>query len=277
MLRKEIFMEKALVTGGFGFIGFHLVERLLSEGIEVIAIDEMPAHKKNVQEEMKMRVGRNALLTIIEEKVENCPLQKWMKEVDVVFHLAASPSEECEWQTLDKVIENNVNVTTKLVNSLHKNIRLVYPSTIEVYGEREGVVTENTPTNPITPYGITKLASENVIKKNCLKKGNPFVILRLPTVYGPWNHHSVPDEPADDVLYVDDVIDALMLAATTKAVNEVYHLTSKNEEETNEKERPMILSSEKSKRLLQFTAKTSLQEGLKKLKEHIKKSDFFLN
>lgn len=292
--RKGIAMKKALVTGGFGFIGFHLVDRLLTEGIEVIALDQMPDERKAIQEEMKMRVGRNALLTIVAEKIERCDLPALTRGVDVVFHLAGSTSEDSDWQTFENVIENNVNVTRMLIEALEKGTRLVYPSTVEVYGGRTGEVKETTPTNPTTPYGITKLASENLIKRLCPKRGIPYVILRLPTVYGPFQRETMTyqqvltgierptiDRSTVDVLYVDDVVDAFLLAATTKSINEIYQLSSNNKGEwftgmkllekndcINEKE-TMFLSGEKAERVLQFRAKTPLEEGLKKQKEHI--------
>lgn len=289
-------MKKALVTGGLGFIGFHLCQRLILEGIEVIAVDEMPVRRKEEQEEMEMRLGRNALLTIVNEKLEKASLSQLVKDVDVIFHLAASTSTDSKWPNLAEVIENNVNLTRKLVEASPETARLIYSSTVEVYGERPGKVTERTPTNPTSPYGITKLASETVIQKTCRKRGIPYVILRLPTIYGPWQREDMTyqqiisgigtpavDRSTLDVLYVDDAIDAFLLAATTTKVNEVFHLSSGQDgawyegirllepwNDTFERGRfRTTLAPEKSEAMLGFRAKTALKEGLAKQREHV--------
>ncbi|NEU29693.1 NAD(P)-dependent oxidoreductase [bacterium LRH843] len=289
-------MKRALVTGGLGFIGFHLCQRLILEGVEVVCIDEMPDAKKAEQEEMAMRLGRNSLLTMINDNVENVKLTDCLKDVDVIYHLAASTSADSKWPKLSAVIENNVNLTRKIVEAIPKKARFIFSSTVEVYGERPGVITERTPTNPTSPYGITKLASESLIKKACQEKEISYVILRLPTVYGPWQREDMTyqqlitgmtnparDRSTLDVLFVEDVVDAFLLAATTKKVNEVFHLSTGSEGAWYEgigllaqEELPFMrspikasLSNEKSEKLLGFRAKTNLKEGLAKQSEHM--------
>ncbi len=289
-------MRKVLVAGGLGFIGFHLCERLLLEGVEVIAVDPMPPHKKEVQEEMILRIGRNSLLTIIEERIEHVLSSPQLKEVDVIFHLASLTSVQNDWSNMGKVIENQVNVTRRLVEAMPANARLIYASSIEVYGERCGIVTEKTPTNPRSLEGIAKLANEEMIKKLCVQKGVPYIIVRLPTIYGPWQRDDmtyqqillgakqpIRDGSTIDVLYVDDVIDAFLLAAKTKSINETFHLSSKRDaawyeglqllgyegELTHKGKLTTSLSAEKAEQLLGFHAKTPLEKGLLKQREHL--------
>ncbi|TWI57218.1 NAD-dependent epimerase/dehydratase family protein [Halalkalibacter nanhaiisediminis] len=289
-------MKKVLVTGGLGFIGYHLCERLILEGIEVIAVDEYPDRKKAEQEEMELRLGRNALFTIIRGKLEKMEMGTLLKDIDVIFHLAASTSIDSKWSTLARVIDNNVNLTKKLIEASPKTARIVYPSTIEVYGERTGIITERTPTNPTTPYGITKLASESLIQKLCPKRNMSYVILRLPTVYGPWQRDDMTyqqlllgkippelDRSTLDILYVDDVVEAFLLAASTMKTNEVFHLTScldgawfeglqllgVDPELYKKRCLKTTLLAEKSENLLGFQAKTTLKEGLAKQREHV--------
>ncbi|MFC0469332.1 NAD-dependent epimerase/dehydratase family protein [Halalkalibacter kiskunsagensis] len=289
-------MKKALVTGGLGFIGFHLVQRLLMEGIEVIVVDEMPQEKNEVQEEMWMRIGRNDLATLLNEKVENIDLLSVLKDVDTIFHLAAQTSSDSKWPKLAKVIENNVKLTKKLVKAIPERAILIYASTVEVYGERPGLITERTPTNPTSAYGITKLASERLIENECKERGISYSILRLPTIYGPWQRSDMTyqqiilgkkdpeiDRSTLDVLYVDDCIEAFLLAANLHQKNEIFQLTSGQEEAWYEgirllgcreiKKKSKIkttLSSDKSTTLLGFTPQITLEKGLAKQREHVK-------
>ncbi|KHF38412.1 NAD-dependent epimerase/dehydratase family protein [Halalkalibacter okhensis] len=289
-------MKKALVTGGLGFIGFHMVERLLLEGSEVVIVDNMQTEMKAEQEEKWMRIGRNDLATLIDERLEDINLEKVLKDVDVIFHFAAATSSDSKWPRLAKVIENNVNLTKKLVNAIPKKAKLIYASTVEVYGERPGEITERTPTNPTSAYGITKLASERLIEKECKERGIAYQIVRLPTVYGPWQRPDMTyqqilqgkteieiDRSTLDVIYVKDCVEAFLLAACINSVNEVFHLTSGQEGAWHEglrllgheklKQQNRIrttLSNEKSITVLGFTPKTPLEKGLAKQREHVK-------
>lgn len=159
-------MKRVIVTGGMGFIGFHLCQRLVENGIEVMAVDERPKERQAEHEEKEMRIGRNALFRLYSEKVENVNLTELLKKADTVFHLAASTQIESHQGThLSSMIENNVQLTKRLLQACRKGVRFIYPSTVQVYGERTGVISERTSVNPTTPYGITKLASELIVQK----------------------------------------------------------------------------------------------------------------
>ncbi|MDT8859620.1 NAD(P)-dependent oxidoreductase [Alkalihalobacillus sp. MEB130] len=289
-------MRKALVTGGLGFIGFHLVERLLSEGIEVVIIDQIPDEKKEELEEKWLRIGRNALVTLMDKRLEDVQLEKVVKDVDVIFHLAAATSSDSKWPKLAKVIENNVSLTKMLVGATPKNCKIIYASTVEVYGERPGQITERTPTNPTTAYGITKLASERLLAQECKKRGITYHILRLPTIYGPWQRSDMTyqqillgktdfemDRSTLDVLYVNDCVEAFILAAGIKEKNEIFHLSSGKEgawyeglrllghdESGGSKQFKTTLSTEKITTILRFTPQVPLEKGLAKQREHVK-------
>ncbi|MCK0472656.1 NAD(P)-dependent oxidoreductase [Halalkalibacter sp. APA_J-10(15)] len=289
-------MGRALVTGGLGFIGFHLCERLLNEGYEVILVDSMRDDIDVEKEEKWMRIGRNASLTFHNEMIENMDLKKMMKKVDIVFHLAALTHADSKWPRLTEVIEKNVTVTERLIHASTSETRFVYASTVEVYGERPGKITEKTSTNPTSPYGITKLASERLIMRECKKKGIPYYIFRLPTVYGPWqrsdmmfqqlllgNENANVDRSTADLLYVEDCVDGLLLAATTKKHNEVYHLSTgrigewfsgltlinKDHPKLAHKRPTVHVSNHKATDDLGYQVKTSLQEGIAKQKQHV--------
>jgi UDP-glucose 4-epimerase len=289
-------MKKALVTGGLGFLGFHLVQKLLNEGVQVVIVDEITDERREEQEEKWMRIGRNDLVSLLDQNLEQTDFQDIMKSVDVVYHLAASTSNDSKWKKLQKVIENNVNLTKKLVKTIPANAKLIYASTVEVYGERPGKITERTPTNPTSPYGITKLASERLIQKECRNRNIKYNIIRLPTVYGPWQREDMTyqqiitgnrkpnkDRSTLDVLYVEDCVEAFYLAATKGIPNEVFQLASGVENSwfkglellecrdlINKNPIKTVLVPDKANNLLGFQPKTTLEKGLAKQREHVK-------
>ncbi|MGO4889329.1 NAD-dependent epimerase/dehydratase family protein [Anaerobacillus sp. MEB173] len=298
-------MKKVIVTGALGFIGFNLCERLLQEGIEVYGIDCMlDDNRKSMQMEKLQYFTRNSQFHFINKSIENINFEEILPGTQVVFHLAAATKTDSKWERLRETIHHNVKCTKKIIQSCTKNTRIVFASTIQVYGERYGVVTESTPTNPITPYGLTKLAGESILLQEQKKRNVPIVILRLPTVYGPWQRPDMTyyqllmnkdikqnesieiDRVVEDIVYVDDVVEALMLAAKTKAENEVFNITSGELDEwykgrslitgkdvgnaQNERLR-MRISTEKARNVLGFSKKTPLVEGVKKQEEHFKK------
>ncbi|WP_017726901.1 NAD-dependent epimerase/dehydratase family protein [Halalkalibacterium ligniniphilum] len=291
-------MQKAVITGALGFIGFHLCEHLVQEGVEVIAIDDTRGpHTQEVYEEKQLRIGRNALFTFVNQRVEDCNLTKLLKGADVIFHLAAATKSDSKWPYLPEVIKTNVHVTKTLLHACVPPARFIYASTVEVYGDRVGLITERTPTNPSSSYGVTKLASEEIVKNEARKKGLDYIILRLPTVYGPWQRDDMTyqqilvgkeqmteDRSTLDVLYIDDVIEGLLLAAKTKAVGEVFHLTTGkenlwykgksyllNNKTLTKPLHKVSLCPKKAKTQLGFEAKMSLSEGLEKQREHVTK------
>ncbi|GAE35424.1 NAD-dependent epimerase/dehydratase family protein [Halalkalibacter akibai] len=289
-------MEKVVVTGGLGFIGFHLVERLLAEGIQVVIIDQISDEKREEQEEKWLRIGRNDLVTLIDENLERVNFSKVLKGVDVVYHLAASTSNDSKWKKLQKVIENNVEITKKIVESIPPKAKLIYSSTVEVYGERPGTITERTPSNPTTPYGITKLASERLIQQDCVKRNIVYNIVRLPTVYGPWQRSDMTyqqiltnepnpgkDRSTIDVMYVEDCVEAFYLVATKNIANEIFHLATGEElswfkgldllecsELVPKSPIKSFLSPDKTRNILGFVPQVSLEKGLAKQREHVK-------
>ncbi|WP_062048005.1 NAD(P)-dependent oxidoreductase [Bacillus sp. JCM 19034] len=289
-------MRRALVTGGLGFIGYHLCERLLYEGYEVIVIDTFQEEKDIEKEEKWMRIGRHDLLTFINDSLENMDLKSLLKKVDIVFHLAALTHADSKWPRLTEVIEKNVTVTERLIHACRSKTKFVYTSTVEVYGERPGKITEKTPTNPTSPYGITKLASERLIIRECKKKGISYYIFRLPTIYGPWQRGDMMfqqlllgkknvnlDRSTIDLVYVEDCVNGLLLAANSENENETYHLSTgkvgewfralslidPNHPKLTQQQPIVQLSADKAEGDLGFKVKTSLKEGIEKQRQHV--------
>lgn len=296
---QVIALKKVLITGVMGFIGFHLCQRLLNDCIEVIGIDSMEGiYDQKIFEEKWMFIGRNANFHFYEESLEQLPLKKLLNDVDVVYHLASTRDEGHELET---VKQKNEEIAKKLVESCRENSRLIFPSTIEVYGKQTGEITEKTPTNPISSYGIAKLAEESVILR---EKAN-VIILRLPTVYGPWQPQNmalhrllfanitgteanISDENSTiDLLHVDDVVESLFLAGICSYENEIFNISSGKSRQWHQakafifgkKDCPakdhhwpkVYVSGKKAKKLLKFEPKISIEEGVKKQKEHMLK------
>ncbi|MCL6548441.1 MAG: NAD-dependent epimerase/dehydratase family protein [Alicyclobacillus sp.] len=133
---------KALVTGGAGFIGSHLVEALLEEGHEAIALDDL----SNGRVEFLEHVAHHPRLTFVRGDVRDADLvRRWLKGCDVVFHLAAVLGvKRCMEQPLH-VIEANLDGTRAVLQAAHREgVKVVFASTSEVYGK-----------NPQLPYKET--------------------------------------------------------------------------------------------------------------------------
>ena len=155
---------KILVTGGAGFIGSHLTDRLLNEGFEVSVIDNLDTGRL---ENIAHHQGRRNFHLIKGDIRDSNLVKETMKEVDIVFHEAALASVTLSVE--NPILTNDINVTGTLnllkASSDHHVKRFIFASSAAVYGDtsspqkREGM----TP-NPKSPYGVSKLAAENYVK-----------------------------------------------------------------------------------------------------------------
>ncbi|MFZ5827516.1 MAG: NAD-dependent epimerase/dehydratase family protein [Bacillota bacterium] len=161
-------MARFLVTGAAGFIGSHLVELLRTEGNEVTGVDLRP--ETDVQGD---------LLTL-----DLAPL---LDGVDYVVHLAGQPGVRESWYEFPNYSRGNIETTQRLLEALRgrKLKKFILASTSSVYGEAPMPAKEDGPTLPISPYGATKLAAEQLCDLYGRIAGIPWVALRYFTVYGP--------------------------------------------------------------------------------------------
>jgi UDP-glucose 4-epimerase len=300
-------MRKALVTGGLGFIGYHLCEKLLNEGIEVIAVDNCEkANKKSIQEEMLLSIGRNANFKYMNKRFGNVVSSSLLEGLDCVFHLA-SPFITRSWNNFAHIIYSHLAETKALTAACKsKNIPLVYTSSIEVYGPRFGIVTEKASMSPISKLGILKTAVEALLHEEVRRNEKGLCILRLPTVYGPWQgeegtYHQliltqirgemskvVEDSCKVDIVYIDDVVEALWRAGNNKTLFGTYNVGSGEKDQwkkgvellSNDYSRlllqeplPMEISINKFKKQFNYSPSTSLQAGLSKHKKHIEQME----
>jgi len=184
-------MAKNIVTGAAGFIGSQLVETLLQQGEEVIGIDEFndyyePMLKRKNIAHLNLLPG----FTLIEGDMQFLNWQALLKDVDVVYHQAAQAGVRASWgQSFRGYTERNINATQVLLEAAKdaKHLkRLVFASSSSVYGDAETLPThEEICPQPVSPYGITKLAAELLCRQYYKNFGVPCVLLRYFTVYGP--------------------------------------------------------------------------------------------
>lgn len=176
--------KKALVTGGAGFIGSHLVDALLELGVEVTVIDNLSAGKL---ENLQHHQGDERLLVVNVDISSIDEIEPYFIGVDVVFHNAASKKNICLFnpaRDLDVNARSALNIM--LLAQKYGIKKVVHASTGSVYGEPESFpVTEEHKLNPTSYYGVSKLAGERYVDVfNKLYDINT-TILRYFHVYGP--------------------------------------------------------------------------------------------
>lgn len=178
-----------VVTGGAGFVGSHLVERLLAEGRRVVCVDNFaPFYSRHLKRRNLARAMGHPGFRLVEVDVCSRRLRDALEgeEVSAVVHLAARPGVRQSFRQPAPYLRDNV-VGTLNVASLCRQMgvrRLVLASSSSVYGITEGAVSEDAPCRPISPYGASKLAAEAVASV-LASQGTEVLTVRLFTVYGP--------------------------------------------------------------------------------------------
>lgn len=238
---------KALVTGGAGFIGSHIVDRLLNDGHEVVVLDDFSTgHRSNLAEHRS--------LTVIEGDISNFEtVKKCMSEIDWVFHKAAVASVP---KTVNDPVGSslvNYQGTLYLLEAARSNNvkRFVFASSAALYGDEPTFPKVETMC-PVTlsPYAVDKLASESACGIYTKLYGLETVCLRYFNVYGPKQDPSSPysgvisiftdmlkknevptifgdGNQTRDFVYVSDVVEANMKAVTTeKCAGQFYNIAT---------------------------------------------------
>jgi len=235
--------KRVLVTGGAGFIGSHLVDRLVDEGCRVVVLDNLSSGSL---ENIRGHLGSRKVRFIEGDVRSSEAVEEAMKDADLVCHSAAVVS--VPYSMREPLLTHEVNATgtlNLLIASLNHEVeRFVYLSTCAVYGEPEHLpVDEAHPTNPISPYAASKLAAEHYCKAFQQAYGLKTTILRPFNVYGPRQNDGVVAEfvqrmkqgsppivcgngrQTRDFLYVLDAVDAIVLALRHDgAVGEVFNI-----------------------------------------------------
>ncbi len=239
---------KVLVTGGAGFIGSHIVERLLSIGVsQVIVVDSLEFG--NVD-----KVGSDPRVHIIPfaiESPESAAALAHIHECDYVIHLAARKHNQSK-HSPKSMFDGNIFGTEQAIEQAVrlKAKRIVFSSSLYAYGRWSGGPMKETETpQPSTLYGISKLAGEQLCAWGHRYHGLSYNILRYFFVYGPRQYPGtgyksvivknferiLQTEPAIikgdglqtlDYVYIDDVVDATLAALTSSAEREVFNIGS---------------------------------------------------
>lgn len=181
---------KALVTGGAGFIGSHLSERLLDDGAEVVALDCFTDYYPRPLKERNLAALANRPgYRFVEGAIADTDLPALLGGVTHVFHLAAQAGVRKSWGRDFQIYTGlNVDATQRLLEAcVGRPIeRLVYASSSSVYGDDVALpMREDALPQPVSPYGVTKLAAEQLCHLYFVNHGVPTVSLRYFTVYGP--------------------------------------------------------------------------------------------
>jgi len=180
----------ALVTGAAGFIGSHLVAALLDRGMEVRGIDCFTDYYPRNTKESNLDVNRRRPgFRFIEDRIQTTDLAALLEGVTHVFHLAAQAGVRKSWGRDFRIYtDNNVDATQQLLEAcvgrpLH---RFVYASSSSLYGDAAAIpMREDALPQPVSPYGVTKLAAEQLCYLYYVNHGVPATSVRYFTVYGP--------------------------------------------------------------------------------------------
>ena len=240
-------MTRTLVTGAAGFIGSHLVDRLLADGHEVIGVDSFSDYYARERKEANL-VGarRDAHFELLEADLSDLVddgsaiacLHGALSDCDVVFHLAAQPGVRSSWAAgFRAYMEANILVTGALMSAAESASvpRVVYASSSSVYGHSASLpMCEDQPCAPVSPYGYTKLGAERAVAAFGERTGAVTAVLRFFTVFGPRQRPDMAFQRAiesacrgepfhmfgdgtqtRDFTYVDDVVDAIVRSLDT--------------------------------------------------------------
>lgn len=181
---------KALVTGAAGFIGSTLATALTDRGADVVGVDCFTDYyARSIKEQNLAALRTRPTFRFVEAPLQTAPLDDVLEGVTHVFHLAAQAGVRGSWgDQFRTYTTNNVDATQRLLEAVKDRPieRLVYASSSSVYGDVAAIpMREDAYLQPLSPYGVTKLAAEHLCHLYYVNHGVPAVSLRYFTVYGP--------------------------------------------------------------------------------------------
>jgi len=240
--------RRALVTGCAGFLGSHLSERLLADGYEVVGIDCFTDYyAREIKESNVARLREEPRFTLLEMDLSSAPVEGLLEGIDEVYHLAAQAGVRGSFgDSFELYVRNNVQATQRLLEQAARNPveAFVYASSSSIYGNAAVSPTpEDAPRQPISPYGMTKVATEDIAGVYHRNHGVPTVGLRYFTAYGPrqrpdmafnrFIRNALAGKPiailgdgmqVRDFTYVEDVVDGTRAASARGRAGAVYNI-----------------------------------------------------
>jgi len=242
---------RALITGGAGFIGSHLLERLVSQDVEVTILDNLSSgSKKNIHPSL----NKGNAHFMRGDCTQTSDVEEALKDVDTVFHLSANPEVRLELNDPKTCFQQNIYATHILLEAMRRSQihTIIFTSTSTVYGDAKITPTPETyPTRPISLYGASKLASEALITSYAYTYNWNTLILRLANTVGPRSTHGVLSDFINQLkkdpttleilgdgtqtksyLHIHDCIDAL-LTALQQTKDQVSILNIGSEDQVN--------------------------------------------
>lgn len=248
---------KVLVTGAAGFIGSRLCARLLGEGVSVVGVDCFTDYYPRwIKERNVAPLVRNKRFTLIPADLNDLPLDRTLRNVESVFHLAAQAGVRASWgRSFSDYVRHNIQATQRLLEAAKDRPlrRIVFASSSSVYGlTRDLPMTESSAVKPLSPYGVTKLAAEALCVLYAKNYGLPAVSLRFFTVYGPGQRPDMAfhkffravrngrpitvfgsGRQTRDFTFVDDIVEANIAALERGRAGEVYNIGGGHRETLN--------------------------------------------
>lgn len=180
---------KILVTGGAGFIATNTVEELVRRGWTVRLVDCLTDYYDLGQKRSNLHLSSMSNeVEFLQMNLATDDLEPALSGVTHILHLAAQPGVRASWERFDEYVTNNILATKRLLDAAVQSgvARLVYASSSSVYGDApEYPTTEGAPLRPRSPYGVTKLAAEQLCIAYSENHNLSTVSLRYFTVYGP--------------------------------------------------------------------------------------------
>ena len=238
---------KALVTGGAGFIGSHLVDHLISNGKQVRVMDNLVSGSLD---NLSQWIDDPRLEFIEADLLDKSAVSKALEGCDEIYHLAANPEVNAKNASPEDHFRQNIEATYNLLEAMRQNGEqkfIAFTSSSTVYGEPEQIPTREDygPLIPISLYGASKLACEALLTAYASIYGFRAIIYRLANVVGPRSNHGVtydfvqklkvnPRElevlgdgsQSKSYLYVSDCVSGIMKGITKGNTVDIYNIGS---------------------------------------------------
>jgi len=233
---------KALVTGGAGFIGSHLVRALLARGDDVLVLDNLSSGARANLADLPVEL-------LVADLGEADPVRAATRGVDTVFHLGAMISVPASLENPASCYRTNVLGSLHVLEAARREQvrRVVLASSSAVYGDHDGPVAEDAASRPMSPYASSKLAMEDLARLYTSAMGLQTVCLRFFNVYGPRQDVHSPyaaviplfieglldgrpptihgdGGQSRDFVFVEDVVQAMLQASQAAVAGQVFNI-----------------------------------------------------